>query len=88
MKELTAYQLFCKIRGESNIEPIGSTYADEHKLTAQSETQKLASYLIDDIARVVQTKGNEYSIEEARNDAIKWLKEIKSYIDEIIGDSE
>lgn len=88
MKEITAYQLFCKIRGETSIEPIGSTYADKHRLTAQSETQELASYLIDDIARVAQTKGNEYSIEEARNDAIKWLKEIKSYMDEIIEESE
>lgn len=88
MKELTVYQLFCKIRGESSIEPIGSTYADEHRLTAQSETQELASYLIDDIARVAQTKGNEYSIEEARDGAIKWLKEIKSYIDAIIRESE
>lgn len=88
MKELTAYQLFCKIRGESSIEPIGSTYADEHRLTAQGETQELASYLIDDIARVAQTKGNEFSIKGARNYAIKWLKEIKDFIDEIIEESE
>lgn len=88
MKELTVYQLFCKIRGESSIEPIGSTYADKHRLTAQSETQELASYLIDDIARVAQTKGNEFSIKGARNYAIKWLKEIKSYIDAIIRESE
>lgn len=88
MKEVNAYQLFCKIRGESSIEPIGSTYADKHRLTAQSETQELASYLIDDIARVAQTKGNEFSIKEARDYAIRWLKEIKDFIDEIIEESE
>ena len=84
MKELTTYQLFCKIRGETSIEPIGSTHSDEHRFKAQCETQELVSYLIDDITNVAQTTGNEYSIEKARNDAIKWLKLIRGYIDEII----
>lgn len=68
MKELTTYQLFCKIRGETSIEPIGSTHSDEHRFKAQCETQELVSYLLDDITNVAQTTGNEYSIEEARNE--------------------
>jgi len=88
MQELTTYQLFCKIRGETSIEPVGSTYADEHKIIAQSETHELASYLIEEVANVAQTKGNEYSIEKARNYAIKWLKDIRNYIDEIIEEND
>lgn len=34
MKEVTMYQLFCKLRGETSIEPVGSTHSDEHKLDA------------------------------------------------------
>ena len=88
MKEVTVYQLFCKLRGETSIEPVGSTHSDEHKLNAQYETQELASCLIFDITNVAQTKGNEYSIEEARNEAIKWLKDTISYINEIIEESD
>ena len=88
MKEVTIYQLFCKIRGETSIEPIGSTHSDEHKFYAQCETQELVSFLLDDITNVAQSKGNEYSIEKARNHAIKWLKLIRDYIDEIIEESD
>lgn len=88
MKELTTYQLVCKIRGETFIAPIGSTHSDEHRFNAQCETQELISYLLDDITNVAQTKGNEYSIEKARSHAIKWLKLIRGYIDEIIEESD
>ena len=88
MKEVTVYQLFCKIRGETSINPIGSTHSDEHRFNAQCKTQELASCLIFDITNVAQTKGNEYSIEEARNEAIKWLKDTINYINEIIKEND
>lgn len=87
MKEITTYQLFCKLRGQTFIAPIGSTHTDIYRLNAQIETQELVDYLIDDITDVAQTKGNEYSVEKARNEAIKWLKEKRDYIDEIIKES-
>ena len=56
-----------------------ATHTDMYRLNAQIETQELVDYLIDDITDVAQTKGNEYSVEKARNEAIKWLKEKRDY---------
>lgn len=88
MKEVTMYQLFCKLRGETSLEPLGSTYSDEHKLNAQCETQELASCLIFDITNVAQTQGSLYSIQKARKEAIKWLKATISYMNGVIEESE
>lgn len=88
MKQVTTYQLFCKLRGETFIAPVGSTHTDMNRLNAQNETQELVEDLIDDIIDVAQTKGNEYTIEKARDSAIKWLKDTRDYIDKIIKESD
>lgn len=88
MKTLSTYQLVCKIRGNTDISPVGATHVDEHRLESQYETQELARYLIDDITGVAQTRGQEWSKEHAKSEAIIWLKEVKNYIDEIIEESE
>ena len=58
------------------IQPIGETNYDKEALKRQETIQHLTDILIDDILRVVERKGNEASVEEARNKAIKWFDEL------------
>ena len=58
------------------IQPIGETRYDAEALKRQIKIQRLADILIDDIRRVMELKGNEASIEKARNYAAGWFVEL------------
>lgn len=64
------------------IQPVGETNYDKEALKRQETIQHLTDILIDDILRVTEIKGNEASIEEARNKAIKWFDDLLEMLKE------
>lgn len=88
MREFNSIEIIHKLRGGTSIEPVGETYADQRILESQRETQEIADRLISEICWVAQVDGSEFSKETAREEAIKWLKEVKDYVNEVIEESE
>ena len=83
MKTYALYDIVDKIVGGS-IVPVGETNYDNKAFTRMLEVEELVEYLVDDMLRVLETKGNEASISEARQEARKWFKEMQETINEIL----
>lgn len=83
MKTYALYDIVEKING-GGIIPVGETNYDNKAYMRMKEVEDLAECLVDDMLRVLETKGNEASISEARREARKWFKEMQETIDEIL----
>ena len=70
-----------KLNG-GKIRPIGETNYDREALKRQETIQHLADILIEDIFRVTECKGNESSIETARNKAFGWFNQLIEMLEE------
>ena len=75
MSGYSLYDIVDKLVG-GDIQPVGETNYDHKAFDRQLEIQKLADYLIDDIFRITECKGNESSVELARNRAFGWFNEL------------
>ena len=83
MRTYALYDIVEKING-GGIVPVGETNYDNKAFMRMKEVENLAECLVDDMLRVLETKGNEASISEARREARKWFKEMQETIDEIL----
>lgn len=84
MREYSAYDLddiVQKLNG-GKIRPIGETNYDREALERQETIQCLANFLIEDIFRVTECKGNEFSVEKARNEAFGWFNQLIEMLEE------
>jgi hypothetical protein len=70
-----------KLNG-GKIRPIGETYYDKEALKRQETIQHLADILIEDILRVTECKGNESSVEKAKNKAFGWVNQLIEMLEE------
>lgn len=70
-----------KLNG-GKIQPIGETNYDREALKRQETIQHLADILIEDIFRVTECKGNESSVEKARNKAFGWFNQLIEMLEE------
>lgn len=77
------YQVIRRLRG-GDIEPIGETHVDSKRFDMQRETQALIGSLLKDIGEIAELESFAGSIEEARDDAITCLTNIKEWIEEVI----
>lgn len=81
------YQVIKRLRG-GDIEPTGETHIDAKRLDMQHETQALIEKLIQDIVEIAELESFAGSIEEAHDEAITCLTNIKDCIEEVIEGSE
>lgn len=77
------YQVIKRLRG-GDIEPIGETHVDSKRLDMQYETQALIKKLIRDIVEIAELESFAGSIEEAHDEAVTCLTNIKECIEEVI----
>ena len=83
MRTYALYDIVDKMVGGSII-PVGETNYDNKAFMRMKEVEDLAECLVDDMLRVLETKGNEASISDARQEAREWFKEMQETIDEIL----
>ena len=83
MRKYELYDIVEKLNGGSII-PVGETNYDNEAFMRMKEAEQLIECFIDDMLRVLETKGNEASISYARQEARKWFKEMQETIDEIL----
>lgn len=81
------YQVIRRLRG-GDIDPIGETHVDAKRLDMQRETEALIEKLIQDIIEIAELESFAGSIEEARDEAITCLTNIKDWIEKIIGEDD
>lgn len=87
MRTYALYDIVEKING-GGIIPVGETNYDNKAYMRMKEVEDLAECLVDDMLRVLETKGNEASISDARQEARKWFKEMQETIDEILKENK
>ncbi len=87
IENIDLYQVCRRIRG-GNIDPIGETHVDSKRLDMQRETEALIEKLIQDIIEIAELESFAGSIEEARDEAITCLTNIKDWIEEVIEESD
>lgn len=87
MTTYALYDIVEKIIG-GGIVPVGETNYDNKAFMRMKEVENLAECLVDDMLRVLETKGHEASISEARREARKWFKEMQETIDEILKEDD
>lgn len=90
MKTYTLYDVVIQLNG-GGIIPIGDTHYDTKAYERMKNIEKLADDLINEIMK--STCANEYeikmaSIQKAREEAIRWLKEVRENIDDVLSESE
>ena len=84
MKEYSAGDLddiIQKLNG-GKIRPIGETNYDIEAFKRQETIQHLTDILIEDIFRVTECKGNESSVEKARNKAFGCFSQLIEMLEE------
>jgi hypothetical protein len=81
------YQVCRRIRG-GDIYPIGEIHVDSKRLDMQHETQALIERLLQDIIEIAELESFAGSIEEAHDEAITCLTNIKDWIEEAIEEGE
>lgn len=87
MRTYALYDIVEKING-GGIIPVGETNYDNKAYMRMKEVEDLAECLVDDMLRVLETKGNEASISDARQEARKWFKEMQETINEILKEDD
>lgn len=87
MRTYALYDIVEKING-GGIIPVGETNYDNKAYMRMKEVEDLAECLVDDMLRVLETKGCEASISDARQEARKWFKQMQETIDEILKEDE
>lgn len=70
-----------KLNG-GKIRPIGETNYDREALKRQETIQHLTDILVEDIFQVTECKGNESSVEKARNKAFGWFNQLIEMLEE------
>lgn len=77
------YDIVDNINGGS-IVPIGETNHDNKAFLRMKEIEILIDVLVEDMIKVCEQTSYEASIQEARREAVKYLRQLKVTIDEIL----
>jgi hypothetical protein len=77
---MTLYDIVTKLIGP--ISPVGQTEVDSKRLDNLRETTQLIDDLLSDIASVANDKGLEWSVKQASDYAVKYLRDLIEYAEE------